>query len=91
MVSLLFRFSAWSCLPFGAGAGVVFEAEKYHVLPMVLHVAACRNVVELEKTASVNPALEGRLVEIVRTPVRCDTVLEDADFGVKVKAARLLR
>ena len=45
----------------------------------------------LEKPASVNPALEGRLVEIVRTPVRCDTVLEDADFGVKVKAARLLR
>ena len=97
MVKRLYRFvaglllSGLSLLLFGVGAGVVFDAVKYHVLPVVLHVAASRNVVELENTASVDPALEGELVEIVRTPVRCDTELEDTDFGVKVKAATLLR
>ena len=80
-----------SLLLLGVGAGAIFDAVKYHVLPVVLHVAASQDVVELENPASVDPALEGELVEIVRTPVRCDTVLEDADFGVKVKAATLLR
>ena len=80
-----------SLLLLGVGAGVLFDAVKYHVLPVVLHVAASQDVVVLENPASVDPALEGELVEIVRTPVRCDAELEDADFGVKVKAATLLR
>lgn len=80
-----------SLLLLGVGAGAIFDAVKYHVLPVVLHVAASQDVVELENPASVDSALEGELVEIVRTPVRCDTVLEDADFGVKVKAATLVR
>lgn len=97
MVKPLVRFVAGLllCVPslllLGVGAGVLFDAVKYHVLPVVLHVAASQDVVELENPASVDPALEGELVEIVRTPVRCDTVLEDADFGVKVKAATLQR
>lgn len=97
MVRRIIRFisgilvSALALLLFGTGAGVLFETVKYHVLPVVLHVAASQEVVELENPASVDPALEGELVEIVRTPVRCDTVLEDEDFGVKVKAATLQR
>lgn len=97
MVKPLVRFVAGLllCVPslllLGVGAGVLFDAVKYHVLPVVLHVAASQDVVELENPASVDPVLEGELVEIVHTPVRCDTVLEDADFGVKVKAATLQR
>ena len=97
MVKPLVRFVAGLllCVPslllLGVGAGAIFDAVKYHVLPVVLHVAASQDVVELENPASVDPALEGDVVEIVRTPVRCDTVLEDADFGVKVKAATLVR
>ena len=97
MVKRLFSFMAGlllcglALLLLGVGAGVLFDAVKYHVLPVVLHVAASQEVVELENPTSVDPELEGELVEIVRTPVRCDTELEDADFGVKVKAATLLR
>ena len=97
MVKRLFSFVAGvllcglALLLLGVGAGVLFDAVKYHVLPVVLHVAASQEVVELENPTSVDPELEGELVEIVRTPVRCDTELEDADFGVKVKAATLLR
>lgn len=75
---------------FGVGAGVVIDAVKYHVLPVVLHVASCQ-MTELENPAEVNPALEGEIVEIFRTPVRCDAVLEDEAFGVRVRAAALWR
>ena len=75
---------------FGVGAGVLFDAVKYHVLPVVLHVASCQ-MTELENPAEVNPDLEGEIVEIYRTPVRCDAVLEDEDFGVRVRAAALWR
>ena len=68
MVKPLVRFVAGLllCVPslllLGVGAGVLFAAVKYHVLPVVLHVAASQNVVELENPASVDPALEGELV-----------------------------
>ena len=97
MAKRLFSFMAGlllcglALLLLGVGAGVLFDAVKYHVLPVVLHVAASQEVVELENPTSVDPELEGELVEIVRTPVRCNTELEDADFGVKVKAVTLLR
>ena len=63
MVRRIIRFisgilvSALALLLFGTGAGVLFETVKYHVLPVVLHVAASRPVVELENPASVDPAL----------------------------------
>lgn len=75
---------------FGIGAGVLIDAVQYHVLPVVLHVASCQ-MTELENPAEVNPDLEGEIVEIYRTPVRCDAVLEDEDFGVRVRAAALWR
>lgn len=75
---------------FGIGVGVVIDAVKYHVLPVVLHVASSQ-MTELENPAEVDPALEGEIVEIVRTPVRCDAVLEDEAFGVSVRAAALRR
>lgn len=96
MVSRLIRFVSGlllcllTLLLFGTGAGVLFDAVKYHVLPVVLHVAADR-VTVLENPTEVNPDLEGEMVEIVRTPVRCDAVLEDAAFGVNARAAVLKR
>lgn len=96
MVRRLIRFVSGlllcplALLLFGVGAGVLFDAVKYHVLPVVLHVASCQLTV-LENPTEVNPELEGEMVEIVRTPVRCDAVLEDEAFGVNVKAAALWR
>ena len=62
MVKPLVRFVAGLllCVPalllLGVGAGAIFDAVKYHVLPVVLHVAASekgRAMVYIEKAKSL--------------------------------------
>jgi hypothetical protein len=80
MVRRIIRFisgilvSALALLLFGTGAGVLFETVKYEVLPVVLHAAADR-VTILENPGEIDPSLEGKMVEIMKTPVRCDALL----------------
>lgn len=96
MVRRIIRFisgilvSALALLLFGTGAGVLFETVKYEVLPVVLHAAADR-VTVLENPGEIDPSLEGEMVEITKTPVRCDALLEDGELGVRVRGAVLQR
>ena len=74
----------------GFGLCVMTEAVEEYVFPWVMSFPLSQ-VTVLDNPAAVDPALEGRVVEVLNAPVQSDTILEDEAFWVSARAAFMRR
>lgn len=74
----------------GFGLCVITEAVEEYVFPWVMSFPPSQ-VTVLDNPAAVDPALEGRVVEVRNAPVQCDTLPEDEAFGVSARAVFMQR
>ncbi len=74
----------------GFGLCVMTEAVEEYVFPWVMSFPPSQ-VTVLDNPAAVDPALDGRVVEVLNAPVQCDVMLEDEAFGVSTRAAFMRR
>ena len=96
MIRYIKRFAAGmlmcliSLFVLGFGLCVMTEAVEEYVFPWVMSFPPSQ-VTVLDNPAAVDPALDGRVVEVLNAPVLCDTMLEDEAFGVSARAAFMRR
>lgn len=74
----------------GFGLCVITAAVEEYVFPWVMSFPPSQ-VTVLDNPAAVDPALDGRVVEVLHAPVQSDTILEDEAFGVSARAAFMRR